>query len=83
MKKVSVGNVMFLPYSALCFEDLGIGHADFVHWCMTCSYNDWLMNGWKTSENEFMTPMRQTKFQMHTILSVLLKNIRTPENTSQ
>ena len=48
------GNVMFLPYNSLSFEDLEIGHADFVHWCMTCSYNDWLKNGWKTSEKELV-----------------------------
>lgn len=48
------GNVMFLPYNSLSFENLEIGHADFVHWCMTCSYNDWLKHGWKTSEKELV-----------------------------
>lgn len=54
VKKASIGNIVFLPHNAFCFEDLGMGHADFVHWCMMCSYNDWVMNGWKTSEKEFI-----------------------------
>lgn len=78
VKKVSVGNVMFLPYSALCFEDLGIGHADFVHWCMTCSYNDWLMNGWKTSENEFIDYKKADEYILAKL--TVLKDLRGEEN---
>ncbi|MBM6841335.1 DUF2625 family protein [[Clostridium] spiroforme] len=52
VSNIHPGNVMFLPYNSLSFENLEIGHADFVHWCMTCSYNDWLKNSWKTSEKE-------------------------------
>lgn len=62
--KVHIGNVMFLPYNSLSFEDLGIGHADFVHWCMSCSYNDWLMNGWKTSEKELVDYKKADEYIM-------------------
>lgn len=78
VRNASVGNVVFLPYNALCFEDLGIGHADFVHWCMTCSYNDWLMNGWKTSEHEFTNYKKADEYILAKL--TVLKDLGEEEN---
>lgn len=70
VKNAAEGSVLFLPYQALSFEDLKIGHADFVHWCMTCSVSDWMKNGWKTSEKDFKNN-RETDAYIAAKLNVL------------
>lgn len=31
---IKPGNIMYLPPDVYAWEDLGIGHSDFVHWCI-------------------------------------------------
>lgn len=50
VKNVKRGNVVFLPADSLVFEDLMMGYASFINWCMTLSNETWFGDGWKTSD---------------------------------
>ena len=70
IKNASRGNVVFLPANSVTFEDLEIGHADFVHWCMTVSESNWLQGGWKTSDKN-MRNLREADEYIQAKLTVL------------
>lgn len=59
VKNVNRGNVVFLPSDSVVFEDLEISHANFVHWCLMLTEDEWISGGWKTS-NKYNTNLRDS-----------------------
>lgn len=70
VKDADKGNVVFLPYDSLVFEDLEIRYTDFIYWCLSLTYDEWVRGGWKTSDRN-MTNLREADEYITAKLTVL------------